>query len=242
MAKYSFDELREIIKTLRSENGCPWDREQTHESLKPCMIEEAAELAASIRIYKETGDDTNLCEELGDVLLQVFLHSQIAQDENRFTIDDVIDGISEKMIRRHPHVFGQAKIDTSGQVLEQWEDIKKKEKENQSYKTTPLKEIPLELPALMRAQKVLKKADGIYHISQDKAETIENIRQKINKLEVQSVQGDESTSEQIGALLLACANLARVSKIDSEEALTDQLEKLIGSIEDEKNVVNKKLQ
>ncbi|KAB1435877.1 nucleoside triphosphate pyrophosphohydrolase [Candidatus Galacturonibacter soehngenii] len=231
MAKYSFDELRQIIKTLRSENGCPWDKEQTHESLKPCMMEEAAEVAASIRIYKETGDDTNLCEELGDVLLQVFLHSQIAEEENRFTIDDVIDGISEKMIRRHPHVFGDTNVKNSLQVIERWEDIKKKEKEKQTWLTSPLRDIPIELPALTRTQKVLKKADEVYHISQDLKETIDNIRQKLDELEVQNIQGDESDARRIGGLLLDCVNLAKLSKIHSEEALVDNLEQLISSIE-----------
>lgn len=231
MAEYSFDELRNIIKTLRSENGCPWDKEQTHESLKPCMIEEAAELAASIRIYKETGDDTNLCEELGDVLLQVFLHSQIAEEEERFTIDDVIEGLSRKMIRRHPHVFGEANLNSSGEVIEKWEEIKRKEKETQAWVTSPLSEIPIELPALIRAQKVLKKADTIYHISQDMEETIENIRQKLDKFEVQNVQADENRHELIGDLLLECVNLAKLSKIHGEEALTDKLEELISSIE-----------
>ena len=234
MAHYNFDELRNIIRTLRSENGCPWDKEQTHESLKPCMMEEAAEVAASIRIYKETGDDTNLCEELGDVLLQVFLHSQIAEEENRFTIDDVIDEISEKMIRRHPHVFGESIVNTSSQVVERWEDIKRKEKEKQAWLTTPLRDIPIELPALTRTQKVLKKADEVYHISQSLKETIDNIRQKLDEFEVQSIQGDEYDSKQIGGLLLDCVNLAKLSKIHSEEALVDSLEVLISSIEDKK--------
>lgn len=234
MAHYNFDELRNIIRTLRSENGCPWDKEQTHESLKPCMMEEAAEVAASIRIYKETGDDTNLCEELGDVLLQVFLHSQIAEEENRFTIDDVIDEISEKMIRRHPHVFGESSVNTSSQVVERWEDIKRKEKEKQAWLTTPLRDIPIELPALTRTQKVLKKADEVYHISQSLKETIDNIRQKLDEFEVQSIQGDEYDSKQIGGLLLDCVNLAKLSKIHSEEALVDSLEVLISSIEDKK--------
>ncbi|WP_099469582.1 nucleoside triphosphate pyrophosphohydrolase [Konateibacter massiliensis] len=232
MAEYSFDELRDIIKTLRSENGCPWDREQTHESLKPCMREEAAELAASIRIYKETGDDTNLCEELGDVLLQVFLHSQIAEEEGRFTIDDVIDSISKKMIRRHPHVFGSENLETSGEVLEKWDEIKKKEKEGQPWVTSVLREIPLELPALMRAQKVLKKADAFYHMSQNMEDTIDNIRQRLDNLKVQSAQDGESNYDLIGGILLDCANLAKLSKIQGEEALIDKLEMLISSLED----------
>ena len=101
----TFEEFLKIIETLRGENGCPWDREQTHTSLKPCVMEEAAELVCAIRIYDQTGNSENMQEELGDLLLQVVMHSQIAQEEGLFTIEDVINTVSEKMIRRHPHVF-----------------------------------------------------------------------------------------------------------------------------------------
>ncbi len=121
---YSFVELVDIIRHLRSENGCPWDREQTHESLKPCLTEECEEVLQAI----DNKDDENLCEELGDVLLQVLMHSQIAEEEGRFTIDDVINEISRKMIRRHPHVFGNGHAGTSAEVLLNWEEIKKAEK------------------------------------------------------------------------------------------------------------------
>ncbi|MFA9466913.1 MAG: MazG family protein [Velocimicrobium sp.] len=236
MAKYSFDELRDIIKILRSENGCPWDREQTHESLQPCIIEEAAELAASIRIYKNTGDDTNLCEELGDVLLQVFLHSQIAEEENRFTIDDVIDHISEKMKRRHPHVFGEENAMTSDQVIEKWEDIKRKEKATQSWVTSELREIPIELPALIRTQKVLKKVESIYDISQNMEETIENIEQNLRDIQVQHIQENSNLNDVVGSLLMNCVNVARCSKVHSEQALTDKLEELILYLESSKDI------
>jgi tetrapyrrole methylase family protein/MazG family protein len=234
--KYSFEEFREIIRTLRSENGCPWDREQTHESLKPCMMEEAAELAASIRIYKETGDDTNLCEELGDVLLQVFLHSQIAEEEERFTLDDVIHTIGEKMIRRHPHVFGEQNADTSEQVLQNWEAIKQKEKESQTWVSTPLLEIPMELPALLRTQKVLKKADSIYKKSYTLEESIEKIEQNLSVIKVQNIQDEKTEKELIGSLLMNCVNIARLRGIHSEQALVDKLENLIYCIENQ-NIV-----
>jgi tetrapyrrole methylase family protein/MazG family protein len=236
MAKYSFEELRNIIKTLRSENGCPWDRVQTHESLKPCIIEEAAELAASIRIYKETGDDANLIEELGDVLLQVFMHSQIAEEEGRFTIEDVIDGISEKMIRRHPHVFGEADAATPEQVIIKWEDIKQKEKESQSWVTSPLRDIPIELPALIRTQKVLKKTESIYNISQTLDVTIENIKQNLEEIKVQNIQEDKELNDAIGNLLMNCVHLAKLSKVHSEQALTDKIEEFIKLIEEQKVV------
>ena len=125
----TFEEFLKIIETLRGENGCPWDREQTHTSLKPCVMEEAAELVCAIRIYDQTGNSENMQEELGDLLLQVVMHSQIAQEEGLFTIEDVINTVSEKMIRRHPHVFGSVHAENSDQVLNNWEEIKKAEKE-----------------------------------------------------------------------------------------------------------------
>lgn len=127
--RYTFEELREIIHTLRSENGCPWDRAQTHESLIPCLLEEANEVVEGIHILEQENDGENLCEELGDVLLQVLLHSQIAEEEGIFTLDDVIQTLSEKMIRRHPHVFGSKNADSPDAVVLTWEEVKKQEKE-----------------------------------------------------------------------------------------------------------------
>lgn len=124
-----FDRLIDIVERLRAEDGCPWDREQTHESLKPGCIEEACEVIGGINILSDTGDASNLMEELGDLLLQIMLHSQIAKEEGLFTIDDVCRCICDKMIRRHPHVFGEATVNSSGEVLVKWEEIKKKEKE-----------------------------------------------------------------------------------------------------------------
>ena len=124
----SFDNFRRIIKRLRAEDGCPWDREQTHGSLKAPVIEEAAEVISGINIYDETGIPEHLKEELGDLLLLVVMQAQIAEEEGIFTMDDVISGITEKMIRRHPHVFGDTKVNDSREVLDNWEEIKKLEK------------------------------------------------------------------------------------------------------------------
>ena len=124
----SFDELKETVRHLRAKDGCPWDREQTHGSLKAPVIEEAAEVICGINIYENTGNPENLKEELGDLLLQVVMQAQIAEEEGLFTLDAVVRGINEKMIRRHPHVFGDAKIKDSGEVLANWEEIKKQEK------------------------------------------------------------------------------------------------------------------
>ena len=125
----SFDKLVEIVARLRAPDGCPWDREQTHASLKAPCIEEAAEVICGINVLEKTGNPENLKEELGDLLLQVLMHAQIAQEENLFTLEDVIQGISEKMIRRHPHVFGDAKAANAAEALDNWEKIKAKEKE-----------------------------------------------------------------------------------------------------------------
>ncbi|MDE5909756.1 MAG: MazG family protein [Lachnospiraceae bacterium] len=128
-----FQELQNIMARLRAPDGCPWDREQTHFSLKAACIEEAAEVICGINILEDTGDSDNLKEELGDLLLQVVMHAQIAEEEGLFTMDDVIQGISEKMIRRHPHVFGEETVSDSGEVLDKWSDIKKKEKAGKEW-------------------------------------------------------------------------------------------------------------
>ena len=124
----SFDELKEVVSTLRSENGCPWDREQTHVSLKAACIEEAAEVICGINILEATGRSDNLKEELGDLLLQVLMHAQIAEEEGLFTLDDVVCGIKDKMIRRHPHVFGDVKVGNPEEVVKNWNTIKASEK------------------------------------------------------------------------------------------------------------------
>ena len=140
----SFNKLRETVRHLRAEDGCPWNREQSHESLKPEVIEEAAEVICGINVYEQTGNYENLKEELGDLLLQIVMHAQIAEEEGIFTLDDVISGITEKMVRRHPHVFGNKKVSGSEEVLANWEEIKRKEKEGKikssgihSMKTIP---------------------------------------------------------------------------------------------------------
>ena len=122
------EKLLETVKILRSENGCPWDRDQTHESLKPTCIEEAAEVICGINIYEQTGNHDNLLEELGDLLLQIVMHAQIADEEGLFSFDDVAKTVNDKMIRRHPHVFGTENIETSDEVLKRWDEIKLQEK------------------------------------------------------------------------------------------------------------------
>lgn len=129
--KYTFDDLKDIMRTLRSENGCPWDRRQTHESLIPCLEEETGEVIDAIR----GNDPENLCEELGDLLFQVMSHSQIAEERGLFTIDDVVDGVSAKMVRRHPNVFGDEKVNSAEEGLDLWNRIKSEEKSKKAQKT-----------------------------------------------------------------------------------------------------------
>ena len=232
--QYTFEEFADIIKALRSENGCPWDKEQTHNSLKPCMMEEAAELLAAIRIYDTSGNYENMREELGDILLQVVMHSQIASEEGLFSIDDVISEVSEKMIRRHPHVFGTVKADTADEVLSNWDDIKKKEKEIQSWVESPLREIPMELPSLTRASKILKKQDKLYQKTPDERETVCELREKVCVLEdiVKAPELDKELLENCMAeCFLLLSNIAMKCKISSEQVLTDKIEEIIDKYE-----------
>lgn len=144
----AFEQLRKVVARLRAEDGCPWDRAQTHESLKPACIEEAAEVICGINVLKETGNPDNLKEELGDLLLQIVMHAQIAEEEGLFSLDDVMDGISRKMIRRHPHVFGSASVNGQEEVTASWEEIKAKEKEGKE-------DLSLYLPAAFEESKAL---------------------------------------------------------------------------------------
>lgn len=141
MTENKFEKFVEIIKKLRAPDGCPWDREQTLTSMKKCILDESAEALVAIDIYEKTGDAENLCEELGDMLLQVVMHAVIAEEEGLFTMDDVIDMVSEKMVRRHPHVFGDVDVETSAEVLKNWEKIKKKEHAGESIPMPTKKEI-----------------------------------------------------------------------------------------------------
>ena len=225
--RHDFQSFVRIIKALRAENGCPWDREQTHESLKPCMTEEAAELLAAIRIYEKTGDAENMREELGDILLQVVMHSVIAEEEGLFTIEDVVDEVSEKMIRRHPHVFGNVQAETSDQVLVNWEEIKRKEKEGKSWIKSPLREIPQELPSLARACKVIKKADKLYRdkepvpeaeaLLDDMEATLSGMRTAMEK------ESAEQIKETFSRMLWQMAQLAYQAKLSPEQLLTDKI-------------------
>jgi tetrapyrrole methylase family protein/MazG family protein len=192
---------------------------------------------AAIRIYDTTGNFENMREELGDILLQVIMHSQIAKEEGLFSIDEVITEISEKMIRRHPHVFGDVKADTAEEVLSNWDDIKKKEKENISWATSPLREIPIELPSLARATKVLKKQDKLYGNVPDCKETISKLKETVSQMEL-ALSGSETDKKMLEKnyteALLLMSNIAMRNKIQAEQLFTDKIEEIIDKYEPKK--------
>ncbi len=220
---YTLDDLAEIVETLRSDKGCPWDRQQTHESLRACMIEEAYEAVEGIRILEETGSWENLCEELGDVLLQVVMHSQIAREEDLFTLSDVIGGISEKMIRRHPHVFkDQDSSRTADEVPASWEEIKRREKKKRADRGQT--DVPRCLPALLRAVKVQKKREGQADKNASMTENFDSVRKLLDSLETGAQSGAEE--ETVGELLMEICRICVKRKINAEQALADILDKL----------------
>lgn len=219
---YTLEDLVKIVETLRSEEGCPWDRQQTHESLRTCMIEEAYEVVDGIRILDETGSGENLCEELGDVLLQVVMHSQIAREEGLFVLSDVIGGISEKMIRRHPHVFKEKASSLSADdVPASWEEIKRQEKKAKGLRGQT--DIPACLPALLRAVKVQKKRES-QEEEKSMAEHFAAARALLDRLETQ--EGGGTDDETVGALLMEICCICAKRKVNAERALADILDKL----------------
>ncbi|MBQ8408861.1 MAG: nucleoside triphosphate pyrophosphohydrolase [Clostridia bacterium] len=222
---YSFDDLVLVMQLLRSEGGCPWDMEQTHKSIRKDFIEETYEVIEAI----DTDNPVLLREELGDVLLQVAFHSQIETEEGRFDIYDVTNDICAKLIHRHPHVFGEVQVKDSADVLVNWDKIKGEEKHRDTL-TDKLRAIPPMLPALMRAQKVGKKASFFDFETVDAVfdklyEEIEEVREAMKR----GVQ--EDVDEEIGDLLLTVTSLARKAHTDSEEALSSATNKFIDRFE-----------
>lgn len=225
--KYTYEELVEIIRTLRSENGCPWDREQTHGSLKNCMIEEAYEVCEGIDQLESQKDPTNLCEELGDVLLQVIMHSVIGEEAKEFTMEDVIHGISEKMIRRHPHVFGDTKVKDSDEVLQNWEEIKKEEKKEASVSEGMIR-VPKAFPSVMRAQKVQKKAAKIGFDFPSYEEALQKVYEELEELEnARKYETFQRVEEEFGDLMFSVVNLSRFLQLNAENSLTNATDKFI---------------
>lgn len=223
---YKFEDLLQIVKQLRGENGCPWDKVQTHESIRKNMIEEAYEVCEAIDLQ----DTALLREELGDVLLQVVFHSLMEEEIGSFSIDDVIDEVCRKLIHRHPHVFGGAKAATADQALDQWNKVKRETKGQKTCSET-LNAVPAVLPALMRTQKVLGRAV--------KADSSKPLVDEIANGNEFKLQENMTTEESIGKLLLSVVELARRSGVDSEEALTKACKAFISKVEEEESPLAK---
>lgn len=221
--KYTYQDLLDITARLRGEDGCPWDREQTHQSIRKNLIEEAYEVAEAI----DAQSAPMLQEELGDLLFQVVFHSQLAGEEGAFDQSDVVDGICRKLILRHPHVFGDVKVDGTSQVLSNWEDIKKVEKGYESQ-TQVLRSVPAILPALMRSYKVQQKAAKVGFDWDSVDGAWDKLEEERGEL-AQAMQGADRAQieEELGDLLFAAVNVSRFLKVDPEEALTRSCEKFI---------------
>lgn len=218
----TFDTLREIIAELRGPNGCPWDKKQTHQSLKKYLIEEAYEVLEAI----DEEDDDHLVEELGDVLLQVMLHAQIGEDEGWFSVDDVIRTLSEKMVRRHPHVFGSVDVEDAEEVVVNWEEIKKQEKGH--VRASVLSGIPKSVPQLMRAYELQKKAGKVGFDWEDVQPMMDKVLEEWKEFQQEVVKMDEEKMlGEFGDILFACVNIARHYKINPEEALYTTNEKFM---------------
>jgi MazG family protein len=216
-----FQKLCQIVARLRAPGGCPWDGEQTHESLLPALIEEAYETAGAVR----ADDAANFREELGDLLLLIVMHAEIAREASRFNIDDVLSDVTEKLIRRHPHVFGESDARDSGAVLKQWESIKRAEKTGGHY----LERLPAALPALMRAQKAQAKAARVNFDWTELRDVIAKIEEELGetKQTIVAAANEQGIEDEIGDLLFAVVNLARKCKLDAEMALQAATNKFI---------------
>lgn len=221
--KKDINDLIALIDTLRGDDGCPWDREQTHESLKDAIVEESYEVKDAI----EKEDDDALIEELGDVLLHVIFHSSIGKEDGYFDFNDVILGIYNKMIERHPHIFGEENIDTSSEVEKSWDEIKKEEKGFETV-TQELEGVAKALPALIRAHKIQNKARKVGFDWDNVEDASKKVIEELNEvLEVYNTKDKDRITEEVGDLLFACVNVSRFLEVNEEEALNKTIDKFI---------------
>jgi tetrapyrrole methylase family protein/MazG family protein len=206
----SFAKLRQIIAELRGPEGCPWDRKQTHASLKPYLIEECYEALQAL----DEGAPQKLCEELGDLLLQIMLHAQIAAEVKQFNIDDVVQGISQKLIHRHPHVFGGQKVQDAGEVELSWEALKQEEREEGE---SLLAGVPEQMPALAYSQSIQRRVAGVGFDWEKVEEIIDKLAEEVS--EIKNATDQQEKAKEFGDLLFTLANVARRLDIDLEMAL-----------------------
>ena len=232
----NLEELIKVLEVLRSEIGCQWDREQTHSSLRPNMLEEAYEAVDAI----DNGDMKHLKEELGDVLLQVVLHAQIASESKAFDIDDVAKGIKDKLIHRHPHVFSDVKVNSTQEIVDNWEKLKNKEK---SHRTSIMDGISNSQASLMSAQKISKKAVNVGFEWDCEKTLYDCVYSEIDEFK-EATQGDdrEHIEEEMGDILFSIVNLARWNKIDAEQALLKANKKFIKRFKKMEELATKPLQ
>ena len=217
-----FDELINVMARLRAPGGCPWDAEQTYASLSQYLLEECYETFDAIHEADATGDTTNLREELGDVLLQVVFHSTIAAEKGDFTIDEVTEGVTEKLILRHPHVFGEAELKTAHDVLSNWDELKKAQQKAsgkiEKPKESILDDVPVHFPALLEGQKLTKKAAKAKFDWENVGQIFEKLTEETDELK-SAIETGENIEEEIGDLLFVVVNLARKLDVDAETAL-----------------------
>ena len=219
-----FDELVNVMARLRAPGGCPWDREQTYASLSQYLLEECYETFDAIQEADQTGDTLNLREELGDVLLQVVFHSTIAAERGDFTIDEVVSGVTEKLIFRHPHVFGEAELKTAHDVLSNWDELKKAQQKAsgkvEKEKNSILDDVPVHFPALLEGQKLTKKAAKVGFDWENAGQIFDKLNEEVSELKKEiSEQNNDKIEEEIGDLLFVVVNLARKLDVDAETAL-----------------------
>ena len=223
--RHGFDDVMRIVRRLRAPNGCPWDREQTHASLKNALLEESYELIDAI----DEEDDAHICEEMGDVLLQFALHAAIAEEQSAFTARDACTELVEKLIYRHPHVFGSIRVSGSEEVLKNWDALKMAQR-NQSMQTEVLKGVPKSFPALLRSRKVQKKAADVGFDWQSAKDAFYKIAEETEELR-QAMEGDGHIDEEMGDLLFAVVNVARLLKLEPEFLLMQATDKFISRFE-----------
>lgn len=211
---YDCQDLMELVRILRHPGGCPWDREQTHQSIRRNFLEEVYEVAEAI----DNDDVDGLKEELGDVLLQVFFHASIEEDAGRFNLDDVADGVCKKLIYRHPHVFGEVNVRSTQEVLSNWEELKKKEK-HQDTQADAVDAVARTLPALWRAEKMKKKAAKAGFDWRDVGGALDKLSEELSELKDAALNGKGDPAEELGDLLFAAACVGRFLDADPEQAL-----------------------
>jgi len=216
-----FGELLNIMKTLREENGCPWDRKQNHSTLRPYLIEEAYELIEAI----DKSDDKAIAEELGDVLFQVVFHTRVAEDEGRFRMEDVLSIIIEKLKRRHPHVYGDVEVNSADEVIKNWEEIKRKEKREKKGNSV-LDGFPKNLPALLKAKRIQEKVSRVGFDWNCVDGAMEKVDEELHEFkQAVSSQDVEHMEEELGDILFAVANVARFIEHCPEDALRKTINK-----------------